>query len=70
MKSNLEDIDVQLHHTTKHDDGSPKAYLVSTDGDRKNAKWVPASLVELEHKGGTRHVLTGPQDVLEDKGLV
>lgn len=64
MRSNLEDIDVHLHHQTD------KAVLVSDDGDEKRAVWVPKSMCELEHKGGRVWTLTAEQSFLEDKGLV
>lgn len=66
MRSNLADVDVRLHHETKG------AYLVSTDGNRDNAVWVPKSACELEMKGrdGRVGVLTLEQDLAEEKGLV
>ncbi|MCO5157918.1 MAG: hypothetical protein M9945_14410 [Aquamicrobium sp.] len=64
MKSNLEDIEVHMHHQTD------KAVLVSTDGDRENAVWVPKSQCQVEHKRGRLWVLTAEQSLLEDKGLV
>jgi hypothetical protein len=64
MRSNLTDLDVVLHHETK------MAYLVSTDGDRDSAVWVPKSLCELVHKDGRTYEMTLEQSVAEDKGLV
>lgn len=39
-KSDLVDIELCLHHETE------KAYLVSDDGERSNAVWVPKSQCE------------------------
>ncbi|MBN7763731.1 hypothetical protein JYP52_21565 [Nitratireductor aquibiodomus] len=64
MRSNLEDIDVCMHHQTH------SAVLVSDDGNEANAVWIPKSMCELEHKGGRSWVLTAEQGYLEDKGLV
>ena len=64
MRSDLEDIEVTLHHQT------PLAWLVSTDGERENAIWIPKALCELEHVRGRVWTLTAPQPVLEEKGLV
>lgn len=63
MKSDLADIDVQLHHETE------KAWLVSSDGDRENAIWIPKSQAEIEPKG-KHHVLTCPEWLATDKGLI
>lgn len=65
MKSNLEDVEVYKHHETE------KAWLVSLDGNRPDAVWVPKSMAELAPTRKTQvWVLTAPQDVLEEKGLV
>jgi hypothetical protein len=63
-KSDLEDIEVTLHHSTE------KAWLVSTDGERDSAKWVPKSKCELYHQHGRVWTLTAPQSLLEEKELV
>ena len=65
MKSDLHDIEVHLHHETD------KAVLVSKDGERKNAVWIPKSACELEKSPRTRSwVLTAKEIVLIEKGLV
>ncbi len=65
MKSNLVDIDVQLHHETD------RAWLVSTDGERDTAIWVPKSQGELEVTTRTNvWILTAPEPLLIEKGLV
>ncbi len=66
-KSDLVDIDVHLHHKTE------KAFLISDDGDRKNAVWVPKEHCELEPKRGAGpniHVATMPTWQALEKGLI
>lgn len=72
MKSDIIDIKVVLHHSTD------KAWLVSTDGDRDNAVWVPRSCGELElvqemslvPRRPAGYVLTVPERIAIDKELV
>jgi hypothetical protein len=68
MKSNLYDLEVMVHHQTD------KAWLVSNDGERKNAVWIPKSQGEMEQKltSGLHPVwiLTAPEPLLIEKGLV
>lgn len=47
VRSNLIDLTLVLHH------GTAKAILVSQDGMEAKAKWLPRSLVEIEHKSTT-----------------
>ena len=62
-KSDLIDVAVQLHHETE------KAWLVSDDGDKKRAIWIPKSQAEIEAKGGA-HILTMPEWLALDKRLI
>lgn len=62
--SDLIDVTVQLHHET------PKAVLVSDDGDRENAVWLPLSQCEIEHKRSGIVVVTLPEWLAIEKGLV
>jgi len=62
-RSSLIDVAVQLHHETE------KAWLVSDDGDKKNAVWIAKSQAELEPKGKV-HILTLPEWIATEKGLV
>jgi hypothetical protein len=65
MRSNLYDLECIIHHETE------KAWLVSTDGVRDNAVWLPKSACEVERVVGARTViLTASQQLLIDKGLV
>lgn len=63
MKSDLIDLAVQLHHETG------KAWLVSDDGDREKAVWIPKSQAEIEADGKI-HLLTCPEWLAQDKGLI
>lgn len=58
------DVTVQLHHETE------KAILVSDDGDRDKAVWLPRSQIEIEEKRGGVVVVTLPTWLAKDKGLV
>lgn len=71
MRSNLIDLDMQLHHETD------KAVLVSLDGDREKAVWLPKSAVEVVPRdypkkiGGKGIVeVTLPESLALDKGLI
>jgi hypothetical protein len=63
-KSDLVDLTVQLHHETG------KAVLVSDDGDRDHAVWLPLSQVEIERKPNGVVIVTLPEWLATDKGLV
>lgn len=64
MKSNIIDIEVYVHITTK------RAVLVSETGDRDAAEWLPLSQVEVDMKGPTSAVLTLPEPLAIERGLV
>jgi hypothetical protein len=58
----LVDVSVAVHHRTE------KAILVSTDGNKQDAVWVPLSQVEIEDRG--RYVvLTMPAWLAIEKRL-
>lgn len=67
-KSDLVDLELCLHAETG------KALLVSDDGDKKYAKWLPKSQVEFEHRergnGMALVFVTLPEWLAIDKGLV
>lgn len=65
MKSNLHDIEVQIHAITD------KACLVSL-GDRAKAVWIPKSQAELDQSSdiAPTGILTAPEWLLLDKGLI
>lgn len=68
MKSDLIDIVVQMHAETE------KAVLVSDDGDKDKAVWIPKSQCEVEPKavvkGERFHTITLPEWLAKDKGLI
>lgn len=63
-KSDLVDIAVQLHHQTE------RAILVSDDGDREKAVWIPLSQCEVERKRDGTVIVTMPEWLAIEKGLV
>lgn len=70
MRSNLQDIEVWLHHTTKPDLEDEGAYLVSLD--HQNKCWIPKVACSLEIKDVRtgRAILTAPESLLLEKGLI
>jgi hypothetical protein len=63
-KSDLLDIEMKVHHRTN------KGILVSDDGDRRRAVWLPLELVELEEKANNHVVVTLPSWLAQQKELV
>lgn len=64
MKSDLIDLSVQLHHETD------KAVLVSDDGNKDKAVWLPLSQIEIERTNGGVVTVTLPEWLATEKGLV
>ena len=64
MKSDLVDLTVQLHHATD------RAILVSDDGDRAKAVWIPLTQCEVEKRKNGIAVVTMPAWLATEKGLV
>lgn len=64
MKCDVIDVSVCVHHRTE------KAVLVSDDGDRDKAKWLPLSRVEIEMDGESAGIVTLPEWLAVEKGLV
>lgn len=62
----LIDITMQLHAKTD------KAVLVSDDGERSHAKWLPLSQIELDDANTQRGmvVVTLPEWLALEKGLI
>ena len=60
MKSNIVDIEVKLHHQTE------KAILVSDDGEKESAVWLPLSQIEWDESTST---VTLPDWLALEKGL-
>lgn len=44
----LIDLEVQIHYETDH------AILVSDDGDREKAKWLPKSQIDIERRSQSK----------------
>lgn len=63
-KSDLIDVTMQLHHETD------KAVLVSDDGDKSGAVWLPLSQCEVERKPNGIVIVTLPEWLATAKGLV
>jgi hypothetical protein len=63
-KRALTDVTMQLHHETD------KAVLVSDDGDRDNAKWLPLSQIEIERKADGVVIVTLPTWLAKQEGLI
>lgn len=63
MKSNIVDISVFLVSETD------KAVLI-TDAEDEDAVWLPKSQIEIEEGGSGTHVVTAPEWLLHDKGLI
>jgi hypothetical protein len=64
MKSDLTELELQLHHETD------RAILVSDDGDAANGCWLEKSVVEFEKKGNWRVIVTLPEWLAIERGLV
>jgi hypothetical protein len=63
MKSDLVDVFVAIHHRTE------KAVLVSLDGERSKAVWLPLSQIEIEERERDS-IVTMPERLAIEKGLV
>jgi hypothetical protein len=63
MKSDLIDVTMQLHHRTD------RAILVSDDGDKDNAVWLPLSQVEVLPKNDGMVEVTMPEWLAVEKGI-
>ena len=63
MKSDTIDIDVQVHAKTD------RGILVSDDGDKEKAVWLPLSQIEVDMRGGGVAVICIPEWLAVDKGL-
>ena len=62
--SDLVDLTMQLHAETA------KAALVSDDGDKAKAIWLPLSQIEIERKAKGIVVVTLPEWLAIQRGLV
>lgn len=62
--SDLVDLTMQLHHETS------KAILVSDDGDKEHAVWLPLSQIEFERKKSGLVEVTLPEWLALEKELI
>lgn len=63
-KSDLVDVTMQLHLETE------RSALVSDTGDRGKAIWIPLSQCEIEKRKGGLVVVTMPEWMALEKGLI
>lgn len=63
-RSELIDIELTIHHETE------KAVLVSDNGERDEAVWLPLSAIEIERKASGLAIITMPERLALDKGLI
>lgn len=63
-KSDLIDVTVQLHMITE------RAVRVSDDGEDKNAVWLPLSQCEILKRPNGIAIVTLPEWLALDKGLI
>lgn len=63
-KSDLVDVTMQLHAETA------KAVFVSDDGDKAKAIWLPLSQCEIERKADGIVIVTLPEWLAIQRGLV
>ena len=64
MKSTVVDIDVKVHARTD------RGIRVSTAGQQIDAEWLPLSQIEVEMKQGGLAVVTLPEWLALDKGMI
>ena len=66
MTKNPKVVDLEMirHHSTE------KAILVSLDGEKKNAVWLPLSRIEIGEERGRKVSLQVEYDLAFEKGLI
>lgn len=66
MKSDLVDLELHVHHQTD------KAVLVSADGNRAAAVWLPLSAIEISmrHASSNFADVTMTERLAYEKGLI
>ena len=62
--SKVVDLEMIRHHSTE------KAILVSLDGEKKNAVWLPLSRIEIGEERGRKVSLQVEYDLAFEKGLI
>lgn len=69
-RSDVIDLALVIHHETHPGEANLGAILVSETGDRRKAVWLPKKAIEIERKGGVAVVVTLPERLATEKGLV
>jgi hypothetical protein len=69
-RSELIDIEVELHHETHPESDDEGAFKVSLDGNEKRAVWVPKSVSQIERKARGLAILTLKESLALTKGLI
>jgi len=64
MMESVTDIEVQVHFRTD------RAILISATGDEADAVWIPLSSCEVEMRTGGTAIVTLPEHLAIDRGLV
>lgn len=62
--SDIVDLTVEMHAETD------RAILVSDDGDKNNAVWLPKSQIEIDERKGKTLEIQVPEWLAADKGLI
>lgn len=70
MKSDIIDIDVTIHAESKRGESNAGAILVSLDGEKTKAVWLPKSAIEFEQTSPGIFRVTLPERLALDKGLI
>ena len=69
QSTRLYDLKLFFHAETKQDEGNEGAILVSHDGDKEKAVWLPKSQVEWQKQSPVTVLVTAPEWLVIDKGL-
>ena len=64
MKSDIIDIEIHIHHATD------RAVLVSDDGDKDRAVWLPLSQMEIDVNPGGTGTITLPEWMARERELI
>lgn len=63
-RANLTDLTVTIHAKT------PAAIMVSDDGEREHACWLPLAHTEINTQRGITAEITIPEWLAKDRGLI
>lgn len=68
--SDIVDLTVELHYETSPGEENEGAILVSDDGNKAKAVWLPKSLVEIDERRGRTIEIQVPERIAAEKGLI